>query len=181
MLTYQHIIIILIVIYVASIRSVTRQPSIYYQYPVIQSWICNLYDLALVIQNFRVMSYLRESKVCVASYIKKQWRYRCNILENETEETMFKVQLIIFIMLLFSCTIRSYNLKCKVSTLSKRTRRLRQLSMVASDNKQLVFLGTPEIAANVLKMLSKELLLNNWNIAAVVTQPPALNGKKKSM
>ena len=91
---------------------------------------------------------------------------------------MFKVQLIIFIMLLFSCTIRSYNLKC---TLSKCTRRLRQLSMVASDNKQLVFLGTPEIAANVLKMISKELLLNNWNIAAVVTQPPALNGKKKSM
>ena len=94
---------------------------------------------------------------------------------------MFKVQLIIFIMLLFSCTIRSYNSKCKGSTLSKCTRRLRQLSMVASDNKQLVFLGTPEIAANVLKMLSKELLLNNWNIAAVVTQPPALNGKKKSM
>lgn len=94
---------------------------------------------------------------------------------------MLNFQFTIFSMLLFLCTVRGYSLNCKVSKLSKCARQLRQLNMVSSDNKQLVFLGTPAIAANVLIMLSKELLLNNWNIAAVVTQPPSLNGKKKSM
>lgn len=72
--------------------------------------------------------------------------------------------------------IKSYNLG-----LNKRTKQLEQLRMVSSDTKQLVFLGTPSIAANVLTKLYKSLLPNNWNIAAVVTQPPSLNGKKKSM
>ena len=55
------------------------------------------------------------------------------------------------------------------------------LRMMSQDvkPKQIIFLGTPLVAANVLTKLSKEASDKNFRLAAVVTQPPAPGKKNK--
>jgi Formyl transferase len=75
----------------------------------------------------------------------------------------------------------------KVATGSVRRHASRLLSAIAADagpRKKVVFLGTPDVAALSLQRLleaSKEGLGGGFDIALVVTQPPARTGRGKKV
>ncbi|RYH13348.1 methionyl-tRNA formyltransferase [archaeon] len=91
--------------------------------------------------------------------------------------------------LLFSCVIcfdRMFRLRLSTKTLSKhgQTRHIYLYPPMGEGKRKLVFLGTPSIAAKVLDILHSASLTDQhryFDIAAVVTQPPALAGRNKKL
>jgi methionyl-tRNA formyltransferase len=81
--------------------------------------------------------------------------------------------------------IMKLNLTSLSSLLSSKRINIRYYShSIIRNKKKIIFLGTPAVAANSLEILINDFnssLLNEYEIIAVVTQPPAPSGRKKKI